>query len=642
MKKIIALSLAMVMVLIVAACDVETGRRDLDGEALEALIETFEMPEVVEEDFELPDSYEDASIQWASSDESRIALDGTVTRPFYEDGDETVTLTATFTLGSAVRQKDFDVLVVALEPGLYVSHVELLFENLATEYIVEDGVMDVFYIRDEVIPYVDVQSFMSVIEGAIVYEEIDFIYEDMTLTVEFIYEYTEEDLEEDDDPALIGETYEYRLIADFEANTITVNMFSFFSAIAEATQTDFGQELFVIDSEYHDGEEVTINLDDYNMDIYLEDELHLMPLHLANLFFTGSMFDVYYNGDMVYGVDTYQLMGDQDVLDQINASSLNGEAMPLHLAENSLDFLALTFDHFFGLNLAYDEEEPTGYERFDRTDEILRGARRHYTAVMRTAYDFDDLHTSHTLNGYYIERDDFDDQLWLDWFGPRMRAFYDALMFDTGFSAHCNTNYDVRYYENETIAIVSITGFDVDTPDEFKADLEAIEAKGTVETVIVDLSCNTGGNVGATFRTIGYMTDEPIEYYSVNAFDGSKSEVYYGTENEAFDFEWVVLTSPVTYSAGSMMTSIIKDMGIAPIIGMQSTGGASSITTNILPSGTILMMSSAGVMANSDFESTEFGIPVDLELTLAQIRSGDQVVSNLLAWLDTQENGDDE
>jgi hypothetical protein len=54
-------------------------------------------------------------------------------------------------------------------------------------------------------------------------------------------------------------------------------------------------------------------------------------------------------------------------------------------------------------------------------------------------------------------------------------------------------------------------------------------------------------------------------------------------------------------------------MGIATIIGRQASGGASSITTNFLPSGAVIIMSSPTVLANQAYESIEFGIPVDIE-----------------------------
>lgn len=59
--------------------------------------------------------YKGSSIQWASSNEAVIAIDGTVTRPTYTQGQKWVTLTATIFKGSEALQKNFDLIVTKLE-----------------------------------------------------------------------------------------------------------------------------------------------------------------------------------------------------------------------------------------------------------------------------------------------------------------------------------------------------------------------------------------------------------------------------------------------------------------------------------------------------------------------------------------------
>lgn len=56
-----------------------------------------------------------SSISWASSDETVVATDGTVTRPTYIEGDTEVTLTATITYGEEVVEKTFYITVIADE-----------------------------------------------------------------------------------------------------------------------------------------------------------------------------------------------------------------------------------------------------------------------------------------------------------------------------------------------------------------------------------------------------------------------------------------------------------------------------------------------------------------------------------------------
>lgn len=69
----------------------------------------------VKENFTLPTIIEDVTISWATSDSGLITKNGVVTRPQEEDGDKTVTLTATLTVNGTSVTKDFSVTVLALD-----------------------------------------------------------------------------------------------------------------------------------------------------------------------------------------------------------------------------------------------------------------------------------------------------------------------------------------------------------------------------------------------------------------------------------------------------------------------------------------------------------------------------------------------
>jgi C-terminal processing protease CtpA/Prc len=166
-----------------------------------------------------------------------------------------------------------------------------------------------------------------------------------------------------------------------------------------------------------------------------------------------------------------------------------------------------------------------------------------------------------------------------------------------------------------------LTGFNVDTPDDVKAILDGLPS--TVESVIVDLSFNGGGNVGAVLRLFGYITEEPIQYSSMNPNDGSAATYVYDSTYVAYDFNWYVMTSSVTFSAANLMASMAQEMGVATIIGTQSSGGAASIGLFVTPDGTILLRSTNNVFATVDvdgdqnrtYTSVESGVVVDYALS---------------------------
>ena len=123
---------------------------------------------------------------------------------------------------------------------------------------------------------------------------------------------------------------------------------------------------------------------------------------------------------------------------------------------------------------------------------------------------------------------------------------------------------------------------------------EILEANPLVKNILLDLSYNTGGNVGALYRVVGFITDQPFKVTSMNVGSGSKSTSYIQIDGiDSYEnLNWSLLTSPVTFSAGNELTTIFAENEFGPIIGLQSGGGAASITPVLLPNGTAFTMSS--------------------------------------------------
>jgi carboxyl-terminal processing protease len=118
------------------------------------------------------------------------------------------------------------------------------------------------------------------------------------------------------------------------------------------------------------------------------------------------------------------------------------------------------------------------------------------------------------------------------------------------------------------------------------------------------------------------MTEEPIQYSSMNPTDGSAATYFYESDYVAYDYNWYVMTSSVTFSAANLMASMAKEMGVATIIGTKSSGGAASIGLFVTPDGTLLLRSTLNVFANVSvdenenrtYTSVEAGVPVDYVL----------------------------
>ncbi|RJX24282.1 MAG: hypothetical protein C4537_06815 [Acholeplasma sp.] len=163
------------------------------------------------------------------------------------------------------------------------------------------------------------------------------------------------------------------------------------------------------------------------------------------------------------------------------------------------------------------------------------------------------------------------------------------------------------------------------------------EAPG-LQNVILDLSWNTGGNVGALYRIVGFITDQPFAVSDINRGTGSKSTYHVqidGVPDYSY-LNWGLLITPLTFSAANEMATIFLQNDLGTIIGVQSGGGACSITPILLPNGTAFTMSSNNINAYRTgagspedpyvYQHNEFGIPPDVIISVDDIYDVDTLL----------------
>lgn len=560
-------------------------------------------------------------ISWTSSHPNIITTSGAyIEMPIYARS-ETVTLIATSTHGGLSGTRTIEVNVSPIVYPTLSRSIKLPFVNTSDEYLVTDKPeMNVFFTETGTVPYMDVESFMSMLDGAIDFPIINFVTDGDLMNID----YRLEDVDDDNQPIF----WDYDATLDFSNNTIAVDDFSFFGNYVKSTETNFSDGLEFLGGIGVESSEVIIDLDDYRIDLVRYADLYLAPISILNLIFLNSLYyDVYYNGDTLYGFDTFSALDSgSPVINQIKTSSFGSQEMSQDLKNLTYHFLALAFDYFYGLkaykgiNNFYTYLSENGY-----ADQILIGDdKRLYEGLFSFAYGLDDLHTWHEATGFY-EPTTFTVALTsLNQLGEGTQAYYQGRwakedQIEAAFGAG-NMPPDYRLLDNDTIAVIFLSGFNVDTPDEVKAILD--ELPESVDDVIIDLSFNGGGNVGAVIRLFGYMTEEPIQYSSMNPVDGSAATYFYESDYVAFDYNWYVMTSSVTFSAANLMASMAKEMGVATIIGTKSSGGAASIGLFVTPDGSLLLRSTLNVFANVSvdanqnrtYTNVEAGVPVDYVL----------------------------
>ncbi len=575
-----------------------------------------------EEDIEFIDTLNGLNIEY-DFESDYLSDEGAVTQPHYYTGGVDVDIEVTLIDGDESLNRILNVSIIPLQESEIIDTRTLDFNNLATEYLLDDTTLEVHYTIENGLPYVDVKAFIDLLDGgtqqgAIDKDSMTIDVEDGVMIIEVFYEADEEDYDEGEMPA--DEDTLYTFTIDFNNNEATISEFNFFSTFTESTQTDFGSGLSVYDFEEQAGEPVTFDFESYQLELINDETLgQLIPLQLANLFFSGQMFDVYYNGDVLYGFDTYQ-RNNSTIQNTLLDSSYNTQGLSDAKQTKTYNYLTFTFDYFYGLK--EDQAVETYYDVFD-ADDLITGGTSHYNAIFETTYGLDDLHTSYLMSGLYAPN--FEPQLEFGHLGSRSRNFH-LTWGDIEEMGLCARD-EVIFYDNNRVALVPIAGFDENTGDEFAAMMDEVNNTAGVEKVIVDLSCNTGGIVGGMIQVLGHMTNDEIPLHYMNPTDGATSTYWYESEADANeDYDFYILSSPITYSAGNMMVNVAKEMGIATIIGEDSAGGAASIRTNILPSGAIIIMSSTSVSANSDYESTEMGIEVDISIPLSDFLDEDALL----------------
>jgi hypothetical protein len=159
----------------------------------------------------------------------------------------------------------------------------------------------------------------------------------------------------------------------------------------------------------------------------------------------------------------------------------------------------------------------------------------------------------------------------------------------------------------------------------------AFNESSIIENIMLDITWNTGGNVGALYRVIGFMTNQPFIVSRISGDTNSKSSSHVQVVGvpEYHAYNWALLTSPLSFSAANSLATIVKENNIATVIGLQTGGGASSITPILLPVGSSFTMSSNSVSAYRRglgteespyiYFDTEFGISPDIVISIDKL-----------------------
>lgn len=507
--------------------------------------------------------------------------------------------------------------------------------------------IDLYFKDGGSLAYVELSSFLKSLEG--LYQTSYFSFQTMG----------ERELD------IIWRTREatYQMKVDDEANSIWVSSMDFFQLIYSTSGTNYNFALKVTDAISSPGNPVTFNLGSYGIDVYRKKDSVLLPFCVANTLFCSSHYtNLYFNGSAVYNAYFSFAMDEEAMKDAYSTNLTFNQSIPEDVAKmNKANFL-FVLDNYYGLwdGIPSDLESshPGLLASLGSSDE-----QKAFSAMSELIYQIlDEMHSSYdSLSFYASAQGDYSLTP-----GPRRKAFNEE-------SAELEASYKAAYpndeplrFEGDTAIIVSqypiVTGSTADlkdsqgnlkedayTKDSFyfmKEMLSRIQRHGGVKNILLDLSRNGGGNLGAVFRMMGLMTDGQISYGNSNRMDGSSycqimkvdadEDGDYDDEDAYSSYQWGLLTSGTTFSAANYLACASRSLGIAKVFGENSGGGACPIYGFVNADGSSFHISGPSSMATVSFsgrkpvyKSVQNGAGVDKEVNHSDFYGHDDVLDAL-------------
>ncbi|MCV3733749.1 S41 family peptidase [Mycoplasma enhydrae] len=517
------------------------------------------------------------------------------------------------------------------------------FKNYNDEYTIAEKNVKAYNIKNQTeVTYVDVDEFLKALDGYIDNSKItSAIDETRNRKVYYCY----------------GSGSPDRLEINWEKNTIHTPNTIFFSSILKfPEQTDDDQFLKnEHEQKREDDEGVLFDLNKYEFDILYKDGKVLLPYIIFNtLFMSQNYTNLYYNGvtftNIVDGMDSFGKTEDEARKRIREVATLNGKQPTAKEREVNYNHLLFTMDYFYGLKYHKKIKSFEEYIGEDEKAKLLSTDPQVYNKAYINLFHkkLNGLHTIMDSFSYYesnpneVLRDKLKSP---DDYGEYRDRFYKnremlTKKFETKFGKKISdfgADDYIRFHGNT--AFVTLLRFEYGTkdqikgPDAWKHDtyflmrhlMNQLRAKPEIKNIVLDLSINNGNGFISMVKTLGFMTDKPIldREYDVLNRTGSLTKWQIDTdgdgkyENDAYEnYNWHLLVSLNTFNSANQITSIVKEMGIAKIIG-KTTGGGGVYYTNtiVLVDGTTITISSPNnAVFGPKNESIVDGVSPDVEL----------------------------
>ena len=178
-----------------------------------------------------------------------------------------------------------------------------------------------------------------------------------------------------------------------------------------------------------------------------------------------------------------------------------------------------------------------------------------------------------------------------------------------------------RLYEPDpTIAVIRITGFEKNTPDQFYAAMDEMKAAGA-EKFVFDLRSNPGGDKDSVSSILDYLLPEGPILRTVDS-DGNY-KVLTTSDAKYLDMPMAVLVNGSTASAAELFAASVKDYGVGKVVGDVTYGKGSMQTIfDIFSDGSLLKLTVAYYCPPYSENYDGVGVKPDVEVALDESLAG--------------------
>lgn len=552
--------------------------------------------------------------------------------PSYESTESQIQqVEATFTIGTTKVVELIDVIIPVYESAVINSVKTINFENLTTEYDVEDGSIDFYFEDGQNVPYVSVIDFLNLLDG-FVDPDVDFTFTQGVDSLEISYQYYDEDYDE---------TYDLIVTLDDVNDTITTNDPGFYWAYVYSTETNYGRHIEYDydhpDASFDEGDDIVYELSPYNLEITKYNDEILLPYYIVNQLFAGSSYyNVYYNQDGLFGI--YSLPSStEDAYLTMKTSTMNGEDTPVDLVLHNFNMLAFDLDYFYGLK---DIREIDTYKDLliDNIDGLLSTDATNFdNSLFNLIYkQIDELHTSYGYPSYFNDP---------TWEGPSLTAV--SQLGTRGQSWYGGTGYSDGLF-NVQDTINEKWGSEANRPDYWFLDDEKTSVVVTLDGfVTADIEESAVHNPQAVADALdvadgsailpNIVSGDKIYYYNTSTQEDAKLEIlvkgsnvaYVATYSQALiDLGYTLVKEASSYPAkqAGYYTKTVDDVTYMAIVEFDETfdllyiGIVDDIPVSYASSWPITF--SASVLINSDSA-------IYLEFTMDKILSETNVLESV-------------